>query len=73
MQAFNWSFQEAVTGYVIAYLLYTIGTLITAPASLNVAAALIGLAVVVAIGAVVAYLIKKANKNLAAEYALSSK
>ena len=61
---------QFATGYVIAYLVYTIGTLITAPASLNIVAALIGLAVVVVIGVVIAGLIKKTNKNLAAEYAL---
>ena len=61
---------QFATGYVVAYLVYTIGTLITAPASLNIVAALIGLAVVVAIGVVIAGMIKKTNKNLAAEYAL---
>jgi len=64
---------QFATGYVVAYLVYTIGTLITAPASLNIVAALIGLAVVVAIGVVIAGMIKKTNKNLAAEYALSGK
>ncbi len=64
---------QFATGYVVAYLVYTVGTLITAPASLNIAAALIGLAVVVAIGVVIACMIKKTNKNLAAEYALSGK
>ena len=61
---------QFATGYVVAYLVYTIGTLITAPASLNIVAALIGLAVVVVIGVVIAGLIKKTNKNLANEYAL---
>ena len=61
---------QFATGYVIAYLVYTIGTLITAPASLNTVAAIIGLAVVVAIGVVIAGLIKKTNQSMAAEYAL---
>ena len=61
---------QFATGYVIAYLVYTIGTLITAPASLNIAAALIGLAVVIAIGVVIAGLIRKTNQSLTAEYAL---
>ena len=61
---------QFATGYVVAYLVYTIGTLITAPASLNIVAALIGLAVVVMVGIVIGCLIKKTNKNLAAEYAL---
>ena len=64
---------QFATGYVVAYLVYTIGTLITAPASLNIVAALIGLAVVVANGVVIAGMIKKTNKNLAAEYALNGK
>ena len=64
---------QFATGYVIAYLVYTIGTLITAPAALNVPAALIGLAVVVAIGAVIANLIRKTNQSMAAEYALNQK
>ena len=64
---------QFATGYVIAYLVYTIGTLITAPATVNVPAALIGLAVVVAIGAVIASLIKKTNRNMASEYALNKK
>ena len=64
---------QFATGYVVAYLVYTIGTLITAPASLNIVAALIGLAVVVVIGVVIASLIKKTNKNLAAQYALGGK
>ena len=61
---------QFATGYVIAYLVYTIGTLITAPASLNIVAAIIGLAVVVAIGVVIAGLIKKTNQSLVSEYAL---
>ncbi|MBQ7767772.1 MAG: ferrous iron transporter B, partial [Oscillospiraceae bacterium] len=64
---------QFATGYVVAYLVYTIGTLITAPASLNIVAAIIGLAVVVAIGVVIAGMIKKTNQSLAAEYALSGK
>ena len=61
---------QFATGYVVAYLVYTIGTLITAPASLNIVAAMIGLAVVVVIGIVIAGMIRKTNKDLAAQYAL---
>jgi len=64
---------QFATGYVVAYLVYTVGTLITAPASLNVVAALIGLAVVIAIGIVIGTLIGRTNKKLSAEYALSGK
>ncbi|MBE7035417.1 MAG: ferrous iron transporter B [Ruminococcaceae bacterium] len=59
-------------GYTVAYLVYTIGTLITAPADLNVGAAISGLVIVLAIVGIVAGLIHKTSRNLKAEYALSS-
>ncbi|MBR2951514.1 MAG: ferrous iron transporter B [Clostridia bacterium] len=63
-------FQLAI-GYTVAYLIYTVGTLIVAPATLNVGAAIAGLiAVLLMIGAVVG-LILHTNKKLKAEYALS--
>ena len=55
---------QFATGYAVAYLVYTIGTLITAPA------ALIGLAVVVAIGIMIANLLNKTNQTMTSEYAL---
>ena len=59
---------QFATGYVIAYLVYQIGTLITAG---SVGTGFIsGLIVVAAIASIVIYLIKKADKELAAEYAL---
>ncbi|MBE6939357.1 MAG: ferrous iron transport protein B [Ruminococcaceae bacterium] len=61
---------QFATGYTVSYLVYTIGTLVVEPASLNVMAALAGLAVVVVIGIIIGCLIKKTNQNLAAEYAL---
>ena len=64
---------QFATGFSVAYLVYTVGTLITDPASLNIVAAIIGLAVVAAICVVIAGMIKKTNKNMAAEYALSGK
>ncbi len=64
---------QFATGYCVAYLVYTIGTLITASATLNVGAALAGLAVVVVVALVIVSIIRKTNKNLAAEYALSGK
>jgi len=64
---------QFATGYIVSYLVYTIGTLITDPASLNVVAALIGLAVVVVIGVVITGMIQKNNKKLTSEYALSNK
>lgn len=58
-------------GYSVSYLVYTIGTLITAPAALNVGAALGGLLVVAAFIVVVAMLIGNTNKKLKVEYALA--
>ncbi|MBR2420867.1 MAG: ferrous iron transporter B, partial [Oscillospiraceae bacterium] len=59
---------QFATGYVIAYLVYQIGTLVTTG---SVGAGFLpGLIVVAAIVAVIAYLINKTNKSLAAEYAL---
>jgi len=59
-------------GYTVSYLVYTIGTLIITPASLNIGAAIAGLAIITIMVAIVAGLINKTNKNLKAEYALSS-
>ena len=59
---------QFATGYVIAYLVYQIGTLITTG---SVGAGFLpGLIVVAAIVAVIGTLINKTNKSLAAEYAL---
>lgn len=58
-------------GYTVAYLVYSIGTLITAPQSLKLGAALGGLvAVVVMVGIVIA-IIAHTNKQLKVEYALA--
>ncbi len=64
---------QFATGYTVAYLVYTIGTLITDPSSLQIVPAVIGFAVVLVIAAVIAGMIRKTNKTLAAEYALSGK
>ena len=58
-------------GYTVAYLVYTIGTLITAPAALNVGAAIAGLIAVLAMVAVVALLIRNTNHKMKTEYVLS--
>ena len=58
---------QFATGYTVAYLVYTIGTIITAPASLNIGAAAIGLVIVAFIVAVIAGLINKTNKKLEEE------
>ncbi len=59
-------------GYTVSYLVYTIGTLITAPASLNLGAAISGLAIVAIIVAIIIGLISKTNRNLKAEYTLNA-
>ncbi|MDO4745107.1 MAG: ferrous iron transporter B [Bacillota bacterium] len=58
---------QLATGYVIAFLVYQIGTLITTGAFGTGFVA--GLIVVIAIAAYIIYLIKKADKELEAEYA----
>jgi len=59
------------TGYTIAYFVYTIGTLITAPSTLHVGAAVGGLVAVAVFAAVIVVLINNTNKNLKSEYALA--
>ena len=62
---------QLAVGYTVAYLVYTIGTLITAPATLAVGPAIAGgIAVVIMAGIVVA-LILNANKKVKAEYKLN--
>ncbi len=62
---------QLAVGYTVAYLIYTVGTLLTAPATLPIGAALSGLAAVLAIAAVVALLIRRANNKIKAEAAIS--
>ena len=62
-------FQLAV-GYTVSYFIYTIGTLIAAPASLNVVAAIVGLVAVLLMAGFVVYLILNTKRKLNAEYAL---
>lgn len=59
-------------GYIVAYFVYTIGTLITAPATLNVGAAIGGLIAVLAMAAFVTFLIINTDRKLKTEYALDS-
>lgn len=58
-------------GYTVAYFVYTIGTLITAPQSLKLGAALGGLAAVVVMGGIIIAIIAHTNRQLKAEYALA--
>jgi ferrous iron transport protein B len=64
---------QLATGYSVGYLVYTIGTLIVAPASLNIVAAIGGGAFVLVFAAVLAFLCINSDKKLKAEYALSGK
>ncbi len=57
-------------GYTVAYLVYTIGTLITAPDTLNVGGATGGLAVVIVFIGVLLFLIARTNAKLKEEEAL---
>ncbi len=59
-------------GYTVGYLVYTIGTLLTDPASLNLGAALGGLIAVLVFAAILLMLINNTNKKLKTEYSLSS-
>ncbi len=52
---------QLAVGYTVAYLVYTIGTLITAPAALSIAPAIAGGVAVAAMAAVIAVLIRKNN------------
>ena len=58
-------------GFTIGYLVNTIGTLITAPASLHIGGTIGGAVAVAAMVVIVAALITNTNKKLKAEYALS--
>ncbi len=58
------------TGYTVGYLVYTVGTLIAAPGSLNVGTAVGGGMIVAAFAAVLVYLCVRTKEKSKAEYAL---
>ena len=60
-------------GYTLGYLIYTVGTLITAPETLGLGAAIGGGLAVVCMAAIVVYLCIRTDKKLQNEYALSGK
>ncbi|MBQ6706543.1 MAG: ferrous iron transporter B [Clostridia bacterium] len=62
---------QLAVGYTVSYLVYTIGTLATAPATLKVVPAVSGLMAVLVMVAVVLALIHNTNKKMKAEAALS--
>ena len=57
-------------GYTVSYLVYTIGTLITSPASLNVSGAIGGGIAVAVMVAIVVYLCLNADKKLQKEHSI---
>ena len=61
---------QLAVGYTVAYLVYTIGTLITSPSSLNVGAAVSGFIAVAVMALIVVMLIRKNSKGMKSEYAL---
>ena len=64
---------QLCVGFTVSYLVYTVGTLITAPATLNVGAAIAGLAAIAAMAAFIVRLCVKAERKLIAEYASGRK
>lgn len=61
---------QFATGFTISYLVYTIGTLITAPETLQLVPAIAGAIVVLAFAMIIIGLIRKADRQLEAEYTL---
>ncbi|NLD51971.1 MAG: ferrous iron transporter B, partial [Clostridiales bacterium] len=62
---------QLATGYTVAYLVYTIGTLVTG-GTLHAGAAIGGLLAILVMAAVVVALITKTNRKMKTEYALHS-
>ena len=60
-------------GYTVSYVVYTLGTLITSPTSLDASAALAGLAIVAVFVAVICVLIANTEKKMKAKNSLKSK
>ena len=77
MKSAKWLFGgiglQLAVGYTVSYLVYTVGTLISSPASLNVGAAIGGLAAIAAMVGTVVFMILRTRNHMKAEYALSSK
>lgn len=62
---------QLCTGYTVAYLVYTIGTLLTSPSSLNIGAAVAGLVAILVMISVIIVIAKRSNSNIKADYALA--
>ena len=63
---------QLAVGYTAAYLVYTIGTLIYAPSTLNIAAAAAGFAAIAVITAFIIMLIIKSNKSIKSTYTFNN-
>ena len=61
------------TGYTASYLVYTIGTLIVAPETLNIGAALAGLVAILVFILIIFLLINRTNRRMKQEYSFKSK
>jgi len=64
---------QLAVGYTIGYLVYTIGTLIVAPAALGIGAAIGGGIAVLVMAAIIVSLCVRADRKVKAEYALGGK
>ncbi len=64
---------QLAVGYTVAYLVYTIGTLIVAPTELGIGAAIAGGVAVAVMAVIVVLLIARTNQKLKEEYALKAK
>ena len=77
MKSAKWLFGgiglQFAVGYTVSYIIYTVGTLLTNSASLNIAYALWGLALVLAMVVFIGVLIIRTDKRLKAEKALKAK
>ena len=61
---------QLAVGFTVAYGVYTVGTLFTAPASLNIGAAIAGFAAILLMVVTVALMIRNTNQKMKAEQAL---
>ena len=63
---------QLAVGYTVSYLVYTIGTLIMAPASLHIGAAIAGLVAVLVMAGIVVVLIHNTDRKQKVECTLDA-
>ncbi len=61
---------QLAVGYTVSYLVYTIGTLLTSPSSLNIGAAICGFIAVAVMSLIIVMIIRRNSKSIKSEYAL---